>query len=339
MNVELFACSGGMAEGFRRAGINFDLAIDHDLNCCRAYRHNLNSDRVICADVHDLVDAAREDWSPGTVDLLVADPPCTPWSRAGKRRGLADERDMIAATMSLIEYWRPRRWLIANVPGLDDSDHWVKVVQPIIGQRASELGYCVDFARFNAADYGVPQFRVRPFWFGHRIDTACIRWPAPTHGKPNGTPTLPGMSALLPWVTCREALSHLRIDEIGRPVVHTKNRKHPHSKVDEPSYCITTGASRHQTNCLERPDWWYRKSPADEPTRAISTRANNKLEWPWGHMSQGIALSEKAAAILQGFPESWRFVGHTKKARWSQIGQAMPPPLSAAVAGSIVEAL
>jgi site-specific DNA-cytosine methylase len=31
------------------------------------------------------------------------------------------------------------------------------------------------------------------------------------------------------------------------------------------------------------------------------------------------------------------FSGETKKARWSQIGQAMPPPLAEAVARAVVE--
>jgi site-specific DNA-cytosine methylase len=49
-----------------------------------------------------------------------------------------------------------------------------------------------------------------------------------------------------------------------------------------------------------------------------------------------IKLSERAAAILQGFPETWVFAGATKRARWSQIGQAMPPPLAEAVARRLV---
>lgn len=86
------------------------------------------------------------------------------------------------------------------------------------------------------------------------------------------------------------------------------------------------------------------------------------LEWPWsrpsttvtsrpglpppGHHDENFAimslpdaiiLSELAATVLQGFPESWVFAGDTKKARWSQIGQAMPPGLAEAVARSVVE--
>ena len=64
---------------------------------------------------------------------------------------------------------------------------------------------------------------------------------------------------------------------------------------------------------------------------------------PFGHHTgsdrsrpNAIVLSESAAAIIQGFPESWTFVGATKKARWAQIGMAMPPPLAEAVAGAIL---
>lgn len=49
--------------------------------------------------------------------------------------------------------------------------------------------------------------------------------------------------------------------------------------------------------------------------------------------------AQKAAAILQGFPDGWRFEGKTKASRWSQIGQAMPPPLAEAVARSIAVAM
>jgi len=54
-------------------------------------------------------------------------------------------------------------------------------------------------------------------------------------------------------------------------------------------------------------------------------------------LPDAIILSEFAAAILQGFPEGWTFSGKTKKTRWSQIGQAMPPALAEAVARAIVE--
>ncbi len=151
INIELFPCSGGMALGFRRAGIEFDMAIDFDPCAIASYEANLGH-RPLQMDVRDFLRLLQAGWRPAKrIGLLVADPPCTPWSRAGKRKGQADERDMLAETMAIIELLMPERWVIANMPGLDDSSHWDKVVKPVIGATAVRLGYCVDYASLNAA--------------------------------------------------------------------------------------------------------------------------------------------------------------------------------------------
>lgn len=550
MNIECFSCAGGMAEGFRRAGIEFDFAFDFAADHCASYEKNIGH-RPICMDVRDLLRLARAGViASGDLDLFVADPPCTPWSRAGLRKGTEDERDMLEDTCELIRLLRPRAYLIGNVPGLDDSKNW-GVVQRVIG-GLSKYGYCTaDFAALDAVNYGVPQHRVRPFWFGH-LDGPCIQWPEPTHGDPKlfRTLTLPGVHELIPWITCRQALGHLPPDELGRPVklrrracngkqhgsVHDRparvvgtsnlsdgnvllNEKHPPAELDKPAHAVgakdrgqstvlVTDSTKHPALELDKPsttirsgggghsappltmrtsrerapfDGGYTPSTLDAPAKAIvknthgdgavllydmhhpphdidkpanviragdgqggnrsmrlgsvredvkhppsdpdqpamsikasdgggskrvmrlaSDQAPKKgrrkrdegrpgqgmrvgspdipaktvtakasrvgageshvIVWPWdrpstviaaderiappGHHDENwdggtrsvegaVVLSEKAAAILQGFPEGWHFEGATKKARWSQIGQAMPPPLAHAVARSV----
>jgi site-specific DNA-cytosine methylase len=506
---------------------------------------------------------------PSSVDLFVADPPCTPWSRAGDRKGLEDERDCLRVTAEIIAMLRPRAYLIGNVPGLQDATQW-KIVQTVIG-GLSKQGYCVrDYASLDAADYGVPQNRVRPFWFGH-LDGPCVRWPERTHASAvrAATMAIPGTRQLLSWVTCRQALSHLSLEELGRPVrmrlrkkgeagnrsggddvrcskpdepantvVARQHRKggqilipgvgpsekraryipnggdesvcsspdaparvvvahegvkgggillanenhapsemdspaktvtggranrgvqggralridggahpparpdepaktirsggdghsapqvvlaidevvehprHPVSRVDEPAFVVKTNGGRAsgagsilKVGDLERdpsrgahctsPDepaktitrnthsegatlvfderalgegQGSRVGSADEPSSTVDAAGRGQhglLEWPWdrpattvtsrdslgapGHHDPAIrgysgqygpnavVLSEKAAAILQGFPDGWLFSGDTKAARWAQIGMAMPPGLAAPVAGAIVE--
>lgn len=418
INLELFSCAGGMAEGMRRTGIAFDMAFDFEPEHCDSYEKNLGH-RPIGMDVRDLLRMVRAGWKVD-VDLLVADPPCTPWSRAGKRRGTADERDMLQDTCDLIALLRPRRYLIGNVPGLDDSKNWL-VVQQVIG-GLQHFGYCVaDFAALDAADYGVPQHRIRPFWFGHRAGP-CIQWPKPTHCDPQklATPALFESEQLLPWVTCRQALGHLSGDELGRPVRlrqrATANRhddpehasvldeparalttqcraaghattilvtssKHPAATPDEPSPTLRavgggnqamlaaeSGRKRSRARDVGRVGQGNRVGRADEPCATGTAKSSrvgagqpHVLEWPWdqpatcihcderiappGHhdewsimsTARAVVLSERAAAILQGFPESWVFVGETKKARWSQLGQALPPALAEAVGRSIVD--
>ena len=373
MNIELFSAAGGMAEGFRRAGIHFDLAFDVSPQACDSYAANLGH-RPIQMDVADLlrmVEIGGARFRP--IELLVADPPCTPWSKAGKRLGTEDERDMLEETVALIRHLVPERWLIANVPGLDDSGNWPTVQKTIGSLSAGARYWCIDFVRLDAANYGTPQHRVRPFWFGHAKDTPCIKWPEPTHCDPEDlrNETLPGMPKLNAWVTCRDALSHLSTKELGKPIRHTRTKKHPECSPDKPASTIPTGGSRHQGNSIVVPyrgkgkAWYERKSAEDAPARTVTTKRNSRIEldWPWdrpsttvlcddrlarpghhppagGHRSLPgtiLALSPRAGALLQGFPDGWVFAGKTKTARWNLIGQAMPPPLAEAVARSILE--
>lgn len=437
VTLEIFSCSGGMAEGLRRAGIAIDMAVDADPEACDSYERNLGH-RPVQIDARDLLRMVRAGWSPGAVDLLVADPPCTPWSRAGKRLGQADERDMLEVTVDLVRLLRPRAYLIANVPGLDDAPNW-PTVQRTIGGLARD-GYCVvDFARLDAADYGVPQHRVRPFWYGHRAGP-CLAWPSRTHGAIEDCDEhLPHVPRLTPWVTCREALRHLAPEDLGSPVrlrwrgckgsqvasvpdaparvvgtsnlsdgnvlahpdqafrkAHGAGRKPRASHIDEPAHVLTTrDSSGDGATLFAGPN--HRPSKADAPARAltrnthgdgallvndrhpisrpdepsftVTTKGDGRgaqgdcvVAWPWdrpstvvttrpglaepGHhtvstmsTANAIKLSERAGAILQGFPETWVFAGKTKRSRWSMIGQAMPPPLAEAVGRSIVRAL
>jgi site-specific DNA-cytosine methylase len=439
VNLELNACMGGMSEGFRRVGVHFDMAVDYDPAACASHERNIGL-RPIQMDIRDLVRMARIGAFRPSVDLFVADPPCTPWSMAGDRKGLDDERDLLRETVELITILRPTTWLIGNVPGLDKADNWREVVEPVIYGPMRRAGYCVDYASFNAADYGTPQCRVRPFWFGHHAGRKCIRWATPTHAPP---PVLPGVG-LRPWVSCGEALEaafgpratwgpevgrsvrlrrraqnspqhgtvegkpartvgtsnlsdgNVLVDEAKRRragkkprasipdapagVVTSKqnqgdgtvlvlNDKHPPSDFDEPgmAVCAKNRGGAQGGMSLRMPDSNRRPADPGEPHRAVTRvrdqailaddmRAAGLLDSPStvvgtrdeltapghhdpavsGSGNSGILLSEEALLVIQGFPRTWHVAGRTKTARMSQIGQAMPPQLSEAVARSIV---
>jgi DNA (cytosine-5)-methyltransferase 1 len=363
--VELFPCAGGMAEGFRRAGITFDLAFDFSADACASYEANLGH-RPIQMDVRDLLRMVTSGVSLGQIDLLVADPPCTPWSRAGKRKGLDDEHDMLRETCALIGLLRPTCWLIGNVPGLDDGTN-ANAVAATIG-ALSRSGYDVDYAKLNASSYGVPQHRVRPFWFGRPRGSEPLRWPAPTHGAP-GNLALPGC-ALKPWVTCRDALEHLPLPELGRPVrvKWKRDTDHKTATPDDPAPTATRNTHGDGALLAASVDGGRNNHPPSTPNSPARTVTGSDgggvkghtLTWPWdvpattvtqddrlappGHHPESVSvlsvpnavvLSEKARAILQGFPEDWKFLGDTKKSRSSMIGMAMPPPMAEAVAKSI----
>lgn len=336
--IEICCCSGGMALGFRQAGIEFDLAFDKDPDACASYEANLGS-RPVQMDVRDLLRLLRHDFEIEDVDLVVADPPCTPWSSAGTMKGLEDERDCLAAVVEIVKIVRPRAFLLGNVPGLQ-HEHNLESRQDTIGSL-SYLGYCCDEAVLDAAEFGVPQHRVRPFWFLHR-GPRCITWPLPTHGPASSQTALPG-TELLPYVTCRDALADLPLSELGRmrilkPILPNEhNGGHPFSKIDEPAHtiCARADGSVGGGNVLEWP--WDRPSTTVTTIATIAqpgrTGRGNKAK-PY-HSANAIVLSERARLRLQGFPDGWTLVGKTSGSRSSQIGQANPPPLSAAIARSI----
>ena len=466
LDIEAFSCSGGLAKGFQTAGIDFDMVIEIEKEHYDSYEHNIGH-RPICMDIRDLLRMLQDGWRPQKrVRIFTADPPCVAFSRSGLRLGTKDPRDMVAQTCEVIRLLRPDVFLIGNVPGLDDGPN-LPIVQKHIGSLAFD-GYCVaDFVRLNASSYGVPQHRIRPLWYGHRAGP-CIQWPEPTHGDPlecTDQLTLPGVRALLPWVTCGTALAHLKGDDLGRPVklrrrtdaaqdgeeftiqdrrggidglntldapsktvlknthgngailkindkhaparedapaptLGAKDRgqsanvlqftdNHRPSYADEPAMVVRAGDGggavramvlEHETTIAPkrgrlrdrgRTGQGNRVGSRDEPRATVTAKASrvgagaaHVLAWPWdrpsttvqaddrlappGHhdetyatrsLPNAVVLSEKAAAVLQGFPPGWLFVGDTKKKRFSQIGQAFPPAVCAAVARSILAQL
>lgn len=353
MKMEIFSCSGGLAKGFADEGIEFDLVVDKDKNAVESYAHNLGH-RPVQMDAEDLLRMVYLGWQPAErLQLLVADPPCTPWSRAGARKGMADKRDQLRTTVELIRLLEPYCFLIANVPGLDDLPN-LKHVHATIG---SLRGYIVQYVSLDAAAYGVPQHRHRPFWFGRPAGTPELRWPSPTHGADARNLAIPGCE-LLPYVTCRQALAHLSLKELGKPIrmrIRRCNGKQHSSVPDRPARVVGT-SNLSDGNVLAAPRVSRAKraranhmpSDPDRPARTLTanTHGEGRLAPPGhhgksflsdtrGHGPNAIKLSERAGAVLQGFPETWKFLGKTKEERWSMIGQAMPPGLARPVAHSV----
>lgn len=299
--MELFTGSGALAAGFREAGLLFDLVYDYSADACASYAANLGH-APTQIDVHELLRLAREGWTPGPLDLLCADPPCAMWSRAGKKKGLDDSRDMLRPTVDLIAMLRPRVALIGNIPGLEDSPN-LPVVQDLIGGLGRH-GYVVDFAVVDAVTLGVPQFRRRPFWYLRATGTPPIRWPEATHGDPRALAqgSLAGFAPLLPWVTCRDALGHLPVEQIGRPVNMRKRAckgKQHGSLMDRPARVVGTTNLSDGNVILDHPDATTLRPKRDPSTRGPQSARIGDPDAPARTMDGKIArLGAGAAAVL-----------------------------------------
>ncbi len=93
----------------------------------------------------------------GYVDLITAGFPCQPFSAAGKRLGLADERWIWPDIARIIREVGPRLVFLENVPGLA-----LQGLGHVLGSLA-ESGLDAEWGVFSAAGIGAPHRRARLF--------------------------------------------------------------------------------------------------------------------------------------------------------------------------------
>lgn len=104
-------------------------------------------------------DLATFDGRPwrGVVDCVAASDPCRANSRAGKRRGEADDEWLLDEVLRVVAEVRPRRFFRENVEG-NAAGQLASIVPPL-----ERLGYCVAAGLFEAPIVGASQRRCRLF--------------------------------------------------------------------------------------------------------------------------------------------------------------------------------
>ena len=154
--VDLFSGAGGLSLGFRAWGSRVQ-GFDSDRHAGATYEENVGP----CT-----VEPLTLDSVFPRTDVLVAGPPCQPFSVAGMQAGEDDARDgLLPIVVSAIRQTRPEVFIIENVSGLNKRN------RPYLGRVISQLEqleYVVAVQELNAHDYGVPQRRHRLFVVGHR---------------------------------------------------------------------------------------------------------------------------------------------------------------------------
>ncbi len=236
------------------------IAVDADAAACAIYRQNLGP--VTRSRIEDIAD-----WP--AADLVIAGPPCQPFSAAGVKRGGDDARNALPALAAAIAVIRPRAALIENVPGLVERAPGRPVLESFLRQTRA-MGYVDTVRVVDAADFGAPTHRRRAFIALVR-GTAPFAFPAPTHGP--GTPR--------PHVTVRDAIADLHA-----PFHATACRRLREGERLHPSF----GASA-------------RRVIADEPFPTIKAAdsAAPRLIHPW--FDRPLTMAELLRA--QSFPDDF----------------------------------
>lgn len=339
-SVSLFSGCGGLDLGLHEAGFRTVLASDAEPLCAATWKRSMPTAAFLVGRIGSLT---RDDvvkalgGRVGEVDLVAGGPPCPPFSksrfyRKEKLRALDDPNgwETVNGYLDMLDWVRPRAFVLENVKGLAYKVH-TDALDMIIG-RAERLGYKVTSGVLNAADYGVPQIRERCFVVG-ALDRP-VMLPPPTHSKDPS-------AGLAPWVTAGEVLADLDTEENASNVGHFAGGRHHDLLLQVPpgdNYLFFTEKRGHPDPQFKwRGRYWsfLLKLSSEMPSWTIQARRSNNMG-PFHWRSRILRVSE--IKRLQSFPDGFELAG-TVEQQWRQIGNAVPPPLAAAVGRSVADAI
>lgn len=304
-SVEICAGAGGQALGLEQAGFEHIALIEIDPAACATLRKNRPQWNVIEGDVKSF--SAK---GYAGVDLLAGGVPCPPFSVAGKQLGHKDDRDLFPEALRFVKECNPKAVMLENVRGLFDLKF--DGYRENIKRQFEDMGYKCFWKLIQANHYGVPQQRPRTIlvalkekYAGNFSWPIGILAPPPTVGQ-----ILYNEMAKNGWEGAKQWAEHA--DDIAPTVVGGSKR---HGGAD-------LGPTRARLA-------WEKlgvdgRGIADEP--------------PYKGFTGNPKLTTKMAALVQGFPADWEFVGK-KTSVYRQIGNAFPPPVARAVGGVLIRAL
>lgn len=164
--IDLFAGIGGMRIAFEKAGGECVLTCEISQDALTTYKANYKpkSEHIYYNDILTLENELVPDHN-----VLVAGFPCQPYSIAGLRKGLKDERggDVFLAILRILKYKKPDSFLLENVKGMMNHENG-ETFKFMIDSLA-KCGYTVQYKVLNSMTHAnVPQNRERVFVIGFR---------------------------------------------------------------------------------------------------------------------------------------------------------------------------
>lgn len=317
--ASFFAGAGGMDLGLSWAGFDVVYANEVDKSAASTYRNNFS---------HAIETRSISDVDLNTVpahDLLVGGFPCQPFSYAGKRMGLSDNRGLLFfALVEDLYIHKPKFFIFENVKGLlnHDGGNTLNNVKKAI----ADAGYNLTYSVLNAENYLVPQSRERLFLVGVRSDLqSYFEFPVLT----------------LPKVTVRNAIEDLVDNKSAKnhePMRHSKRILERYRFIPEGGDLRDVPKEhqqrkRGQANLVsgKQSSQSYHRLRSDMPSPTVCAM----FQAHFIHYSEHRNLTAREAARLQSFPDDFVFEGNRVSMSWDlelsqyqQIGNAVPPKLA-----------
>jgi DNA (cytosine-5)-methyltransferase 1 len=346
--IDLFSGCGGLTEGFFRTGFEPVMAVESNPHAAATYSANFGA-HVKCVEIDQV---SGSDYPEA--ELVIGGPPCQGFSNLGRRDPDDPRSQLWSEFVRAIEAVHPRVFVLENVPQFLKSDQFQLLEQEVSDGTLSD--YQLTSGIVNAADYGVPQRRVRALAIGSRVGRAEL--PVPSHGGPSEWVSLRTAFGGIPFEAGSSSLPN-RVSATGVPGPFKSSdlhlRRNPQPQSLERYDCVPPGGNRFDLPDRLKPPCWLNKPSGtadvmgrlewDKPALTIRTEffkpeKGRSLHPEWSASQPDLRVNRPIthweAARIQSFPDDFAWCG-TKIEIARQIGNAVPPLLAEAIAESLLK--
>lgn len=344
--IDLFAGVGGLSLGFEQMGFEVVLANEYDPSIAEAYINNRENAKMIVADITKLpIDKTFGEFR-GQVDLIVGGPPCQGYSQKGQRRTINDPRNFLFKYfVSVVEEVSPQYFVMENVPNLLTAERGY--FRQELESMFTELGYTINAQVLCAADYGVPQNRHRAFIIGKKDSENPVTMPDKVEKRTTIWDAISDLAYLAsgegmevsPYLKAPESEYQKKMREGSAFLFNHVATNHSKIALERLAMIPPKGGKEylppeHITKSIYSGTW--ERMDADDISVTITTRFDTPSSGKFTHPYLDRAITVREAARIQSFPDRFHFFG-TKTSQMKQVGNAVPPLLSKAIAGAILK--
>lgn len=331
--VDLFCGAAGLSLGLRKSGISIAAGIDLDPACRFPFESNIGA-KFIEADISSLPGAAVGAlFGNATIRVLAGCAPCQPFSGyTTKRRSIDNRWQLLLEFLRIVQEVNPEIVTLENVPRLSHLPLWKQFVQSL-----EVAGYSVAWDVLDASEYAVPQNRRRLVLLASRLGS--VQLPKPNESGPQSVkkaigklpPVGAGQQNYDDPLHVSRALTPRNLARIRLSKPAGTWREWPKSMR---AACHRSETGKTYPSVYGRMSW-------DKPAPTITTQFYGFGNGRFGHPDQDRAITLREGALLQSFPENFKFVPKGSRVNFRGIGRlignAVPPALGAAIGRAIMD--
>jgi len=347
--LDLFCGCGGLSEGFRLAGYDIVMGIDINAPAIETYNYNFGDGKGVCCDLlnYDESSIVHSKAMEEKVDVIIGGPPCQGFSAANRWNDTSNDvrNKLFFEYVKFVDLLKPKAIVIENVRQILtlNNGYACKTIYEIFESRGYTVNHCV----LNAEDYGVPQKRRRNFFVilknkkfdfdtlkKTRLYTVKDAIGDLYSCKKNDTGEYKGKKAnennlFLKYVRNSDYIYN---HYISYPTMATQLKM---SYVPQGGNWENIPPELFKTIRNNRHSSAYRRLDENLPSVTIDTgNAHSNYYHPLFNRIPTV----REAARLQSFSDAFVFKG-SKSEQYRQVGNAVPPLLSKALASAILEAI